>query len=179
MYGSESAATSIRQVPAGIKRLFEIGMVRLGQIHLDYGGGAYDDAKDFMASRGVRCCVFDPYNRSAAHNIQVLADLSRNRGAESASLLNVLNVIPTEDERLETVRCMLSWLKSSGVALVMVYEGDRSNRLRRTTKGWQCNLPIQMYQEEIVNQFGDDLYVLREGKQLFLSERSLEKGGPL
>ena len=59
-----SARTSIRQVSKPYKiHLDKFGFEK-GATILDFGGGRFDDAKNFMQKYDVKVMVYDPYNRS-------------------------------------------------------------------------------------------------------------------
>ena len=64
-----SHGTSLAQVPALHKKVKWVPGTR----NLDYGGGRYDHATEFLREKGVENFVFDPYNRDAQHNAEVKA----------------------------------------------------------------------------------------------------------
>ena len=88
-----SAATSQRQVPALIKIGDARGYWRRRTINLDLGGGKYELTTEALAYRGVYSRVTDPFNRSAAHNIDVAEWVKRYNGVDTVTCANVLNVI--------------------------------------------------------------------------------------
>ena len=72
---------------------------------LDYGGGKYDTNQEYMASKGIKLIVFDPYNRSKTHNAQVLK--RAKLGVDYIVCSNVLNVIAEPEvirDVLETIK---------------------------------------------------------------------------
>lgn len=146
-----SAGTSIRQVPAVFKQVKFIP----GSMNLDYGGGRYDDATNFLANQGVTNLVYDPYNRSAEHNSSVIREVEENGGADTATLANVLNVIKEPYIRKEVLQNVKSLLKPGGVCYIMVYEGDRTGNNTPTSKGFQLNRKTSEYLEEIQEVFSN------------------------
>lgn len=143
----ESAKTSIRQVASGLKKLVA-GIASKDDINLDYGGGRYDDGTDYLSQYGITNLVYDPFNRSQSHNQNVLAILN-NKKVDTATCLNVLNVIENKEERIGVVKDVIRYVKSGGIALFQCYKGDGSQETRRTSKGWQLNQPISFYKNEI------------------------------
>jgi hypothetical protein len=144
-----SASTSIRHVPAGFKKLVEIG----SKINLDWGGGKYDDGTKYLNSWGIINLIYDPYNRSKDHNKEMLNFCTAIGGADSGTLLNVLCVIPDQDERLAAVEKLFIYLKPSAKVILGVWPGNKSMKLKLTSKGWQMNQPLCFYQKEILEAF--------------------------
>lgn len=148
-----SAKTSLNQVPA-IFRLINQVMDRPAPFWvynddvLDVGGGKYDLLTDKLAEIGVRNHVLDPFNRSEEHNERVRKLLSV-RPADVALCSNVLNVIREVAARDAVHATIKRFTKPDGMAFFTVYEGDRSSRGRRTTKGWQANRPTKNYTREL------------------------------
>ena len=66
----DSAVTSLKQVARTFKQF--PGAFAAGSRNLDLGGGKYDIATDELASEGVSNLVFDPFNRSMKHNLEVV-----------------------------------------------------------------------------------------------------------
>lgn len=145
-----SAATSVRIIPRALR------LVRFvpGTVNADIGGGRFDDASRFLASLGVENLVFDPFNRDPGHNEAVIARL-RGGGADTATVLNVLNVIACPAARDRVVALAADAVGPDGAAWFQVYEGDRSGVGRRTPKGWQENRPLATYLPEIAAHFAE------------------------
>lgn len=95
---AESAYTSRNQVPALMK------MELLKGVNLDYGGGKYDKATEYLATQGVNNFVIDPFNRSKEHNDWAFDQTILGKRLDSITCLNVLNVIPDANERESVVR---------------------------------------------------------------------------
>jgi len=154
-----SADTSLKQVPA-ILRLIDkncenpaLFWVRRQRV-LDYGGGRYDELTDALAKRGVTNLIYDPYNRTTEHNALVRQVFSVNHGqADLALCSNVLNVVREPEARREILRDIKRMTKSDGIVFFTVYEGDKSSKGRKTSKGWQANRPTKNYVRELKREF--------------------------
>jgi len=152
-----SAATSLKQVPA-IFKLLNDNLERPESFWaftddiLDYGGGKYDLLTEKLAEIGVRNWVYDPFNRTKEHNTLVRQMLVA-RPADHAICSNVLNVIREKEARLEVLRDIAKLTSPLGSVFVTVYEGDRSSRGKKTTKGWQNNRPLKSYLPEFRKVF--------------------------
>jgi SAM-dependent methyltransferase len=126
---------------------------RKGTTHIDIGGGKFDNAKDFLGNLGVDAHVFDPYNRTAEHNQEVMERVGKEK-ADSASLFNVLNVIKEPEYREEALRTAHQALKPGGKIFISVYEGDKSGVGKRTkTDSWQNNMSTAAHLPEIKKIF--------------------------
>lgn len=149
-----SANTSINsaKVPAVFKK---IDWAK-GEVNLDIGGGKFDTATEYLERLGVKNLVYDPYNRSDAHNGSVLLQAMQMNGVFSCTISNVLNVIAEQDERYKVLMRAWRFLKEGGTVYVTVYEGDRSGVGRQTGKDqWQNNKPLREYLQEVREVFGN------------------------
>ena len=158
-----SAATSVKQVPA-IFRLMNKNLVHPALFWarnrevLDYGGGRFDLLTENLADIGVRNWVYDPFNRSDAHNALVRQMLTI-QPADIAICANVLNVIKEPAVRREVLRDIKRLLNPEGTAWFTFYEGNRSSRGKKTTKGWQANRPTKNYIKELRKEFQEGWFV--------------------
>lgn len=147
-----SAATSIRQVPKLHKALIAAQALAPGSINADIGGGKYDDATNALASVGVENLVIDPGNRSPAHNRAMLDRVEDGR-ADSATIANVLNVIPDAQVRRQVLETARNVVRPGGTVYVDCYEGDGHGVGKETSKGWQENRKLASYLTEISDVF--------------------------
>ena len=152
-----SAKTSIKQVPA----LFKHPGVRFGDVNIDIGGGRFDLATNYLAERGTRNLVFDPYNRGSEENSATLNYLMSGNKADTATCANVLNVIAEPRARANVILETAKSIGEDGTAYFMVYEGDGSGQGKETSSGWQNNRKTADYVQEIRQYFDD---VTRQGK---------------
>lgn len=144
-----SSYTSRNIVPTVFRRV----KFKQGTVNLDYGGGKYDSATEFLASQGVTNYVYDPYNRTDAHNTKVIKAIEQNGGADTVTCSNVLNVIAEEESRDRVIRNIKLCLKKDGVAYFTVYSGNGSGKGEATRDGYQSNLPTEAYLDEIRKHF--------------------------
>lgn len=143
-----SAQTALCQVPALLKR----APLPARGVNLDIGGGACDRGTQFLRGRQVTSYVYDPFNRSAEEN-QRAAKAACCGQAASVTIANVLNVIPEAQARRRVLQQAADAVGAKGRVFVDVYEGDRSGRGRRTSKGWQANRALGAYKRELERVF--------------------------
>ena len=152
-----SAKTSIKQV-AG---LFKDKNAKFGKTNIDVGGGRFNLVTDYLAERGTKNMVFDPYNRGVDENTATLRYLQNGGRADTATCANVLNVIREPDARANVILEVAKCIRDGGTAYFTVYEGDGSGEGRQTSSGWQNNRKTADYVSEIGLYFDD---VQRKGK---------------
>lgn len=152
-----SAKTSIKQV-AG---LFKDKNAKFGKTNIDVGGGRFNLVTDYLAERGTKNMVFDPYNRGVDENTATLRYLQNGGRADTATCANVLNVIREPDARANVILEVAKCIRDGGTAYFTVYEGDGSGEGRQTSSGWQNNRKTADYVSEIERYFDD---VQRKGK---------------
>ena len=146
-----SAGTSLNQVPALFKSA--VFSPAPGSRNLDIGGERYDMGTKYLKDeRKVDSAVYDPYNRSAEHNDQVLRDYEANP-ADTVTVANVLNVIKEKGARQDTIGKANQYLRPGGVAYFSIYEGDKSGKGRETSKGFQHNKRAQDFLAEVREVF--------------------------
>ena len=149
-FSSEKTSINSNKLPA-IFRL--IKNWASGTLNLDYGGGKFDNASEYLAELGVTNLIYDKYNRSSEHNNSVITQVRQNGGADTSTLSNVLNVIKEKSARIACLKNIRNLLKPSGVLYVTVYEGSGSGEGKPTSSGYQRNLKTEGYLEEIQEIF--------------------------
>lgn len=156
-----SANTSINsgKLPA----IFNLVKFDPHSLNLDYGGGKFDNAAEYLKQYNVENLVYDPYNRSSQHNNDVLSKVKKNGGADTTTCSNVLNVIKEPEARLSVIKNIYKLTKSGGVAYFTVYEGTGKGDEGPTKAGYQLNRKTVDYIEEIASVFGEN-NVVRKGK---------------
>lgn len=152
-----SAKTSIKQV-AG---LFKDKNAKFDKTNIDVGGGRFNLVTDYLAERGTKNMVFDPYNRGVDENTATLRYLQNGGRTDTATCANVLNVIREPDARANVILEVAKCIRDGGTAYFTVYEGDGSGEGRQTSSGWQNNRKTADYVSEIGRYFDD---VQRKGK---------------
>lgn len=144
-----SAKTSVNTLP----RTFKIIHFDNNTINLDYGGGRFETATNFLKTMGVKNLVYDPYNRSSSHNRDVLDEIKEEGGADTATCNNVLNVIAEKESRMRVIKNIHHLLKDDGKAYFCIYKGDGSQIPKETKSGFQNNIPTKAYVPEIQEVF--------------------------
>lgn len=155
----DSAATSINsnKLPA----IYKMVSFNEGDVVVDFGGGKFDNAVEYIRDKGATLCVYDPYNRSAEHNREVLRILRENGGADAAVNSNVLNVIKEPEARKNVLENIARITKPGAPIYITVYEGRGDGQEGPTKSGYQLNRKTADYLEEIQEVFPD---ATRRGK---------------
>jgi len=175
-----SAGTSINQMPA-IMRLINkthhdaaVFWATTDDV-LDYGGGRFSQMTDYLARIKVRNLIYDPFNQGDDHNALV-RQLVETRPADVGICSNVLNVIREPARRLEVLENLKKWVNpEGGMIYITVYEGDKTSKGRRTSKGWQSNRPDKNYMREIKRVFPNCFGCRWGGKALVVIENWPQK----
>lgn len=151
-----SAATSINKakLPTGYSTVHKkLKGWKPDTLHIDIGGGKFDNAVEFLGNLGVEAHVYDPFNRTPEHNQRVMERVGK-QGADTASMFNVLNVIKEPEYRIEALRTAHKTLKPGGRIFIGIYEGDRSGVGKRTkADSWQNNMPTAAHLDEVREVF--------------------------
>lgn len=125
-----------------------------GTTNFDNGGGKFDNATDYLKTKGVKNLIYDPFNRTKEHNQSVVDQIARQK-ADTATISNVLNVIQEKEARLEVLRNTKSALKPGGTAYITIYEGNGSGIGKPSSKGYQLNMKTRDYVNEVREVFPD------------------------
>lgn len=155
----DSAATSINS--SKLPAIYKMVNFNPGDVVIDFGGGRFDNAVEYIKDKGATLLVYDPYNRSAEHNEQVLATLGENGGADAAVNSNVLNVIKEPEARQAVLQNIKKLLKPGAPVYITVYEGRKDGVEGPTKSGYQLNRKTEGYLEEVQEVFPD---AKRKGK---------------
>lgn len=152
----QCSKTSRPQVARGFKRIDWVA----GQINLDYGGGKYDMATEFLKTLDVMNLVYDPYNRSEEDNHFALT--MGYHHSTTTTCFNVLNVIKEKKWRRAAIfGCRFP---NTEKIYFQVYEGDRSGEGRQTGEGnWQNNKRLSFYRSEIRGAFPQSTITMKDG----------------
>ena len=154
-----SAATSINsnKLPA----IYNMVEFRPGDVVVDFGGGKFDNAVNYLKDKDVTLLVYDPYNRSAEHNKEVLRLLKEHGGADAAVNSNVLNVIKEPEAREAVLKNIKKITKRGAPIYITVYEGRGDGAEGPTKSGYQLNRKTSDYMDEVGSVFSN---VKRKGK---------------
>lgn len=147
----DSAATSINsnKLPA----IYSMVNFNEGDVVIDFGGGKFDNAVEYIKDKGATLLVYDPYNRSAEHNQEVLSILEQNGGADAAVNSNVLNVIKEPEARKAVLQNIKQLTKPGAPIYITVYEGRGDGVEGPTKSGYQLNRKTADYMDEIQEVF--------------------------
>lgn len=115
-----SAETCRNQKAAGARLIQEVFDMPIRV--LDFGGGKYSEAQDYINALGGFCNVYDPYNRTHEQNIDALS-----QKYDLMMCNNVLNVL-TDDVLHHVVEDMKKVVQLCEIKsiIVTVYERDGS-----------------------------------------------------
>lgn len=156
-----SADTSLRQVAGLFKD--KNAYFHPNTLNLDYGGGKYDLASEYMRHYfDVTSLVYDPFNRSAQHNNEVISQVRKNGGADTVTCANVLNVIKEPTAREVAIKNIYKYLKPGGIAYFTTYEKAGQEGPTGGNK-YQLARKTAAYIPEIAEIFGAD-NVVKKGK---------------
>lgn len=149
----DSAETSINsnKLPA----VYRMISIPEGTIGVDFGGGKFDNGVEHIRDLGATLCVYDPYNRSAEHNREVIKTLKENGGADWAINSNVLNVIKEPEARRAVLENISKITKPGAPIYITVYEGRGDGNEGQTKSGYQLNRKTQDYLDDIREVFPD------------------------
>ncbi len=162
----DSAATSINSTK--LPAIYRMIKLEPGTVGVDFGGGKFDNAVEYLRDQDVTLCVYDPYNRSAEHNREVLRTLRANGGADFAINSNVLNVIKEPEARKGVLENIKKITKSGAPIYITVYEGRGDAKEGVTKSGYQLNRKTADYLEEIQEVFPD---AKRRGKLIVATNK--------
>ena len=162
----DSAATSINSTK--LPAIYRMIKLQPGTVGVDFGGGKFDNAVEYLRDQDVTLCVYDPYNRSAEHNREVLRTLRANGGADFAINSNVLNVIKEPEARKGVLENIKKITKPGAPIYITVYEGRGDAKEGVTKSGYQLNRKTADYLEEIQEVFPD---ATRKGKLIVATNR--------
>lgn len=161
-FTSENTSINSKKLPA----IFNMVTFNPGTVNLDYGGGRFDNVAEYLKQYDVINLVYDPFNRSAEHNQEVIRIIREHGGADTATCSNVLNVIKEPEVRLNVLKNISKLVKSGGTVYITVYEGKGNNAEGPTKSGYQLNRKTADYLEEIQQVFPD---AKRNGKLIVCS----------
>lgn len=149
----DSAKTSInsKNLPA----VYNMISLPASSVGVDFGGGKFDNAVEYLANQDITLYVYDPYNRSTEHNREVLKALKANGGADFAINSNVLNVIKEPEARRNVLENIKKITKPGAPIYITVYEGSGRGNEGATKSGYQLNRKTADYLEEIQEVFPD------------------------
>lgn len=166
----DSAATSINS--SKLPAVYNMVKFNPGDVVVDFGGGKFDNAVNYLKDQDVTLLVYDPYNRSAEHNKDVLRVIKEHGGADAAVNSNVLNVIKESEARKAVLQNIKKITKKGAPIYITVYEGTGKGNEGPTKSGYQLNRKTSDYMDEISQVFSN---VKRKGKLITAINESLNE----
>lgn len=125
---------------------------------LDVGGGQFDHNAHYLKrEKNIELFVWDPYNRSAAHNEKVKLAVTQKH-VDAVTSMSVLNVIPEVRARLAHIVTLKSALALNGKAYFKIWPGEgwlKGSYLPSASKtAYQANAYAQRFLNEVEMVFG-------------------------
>lgn len=164
-YTSENTSINSKKLPA----IYNMVSFHPGDVILDYGGGKFDNAVNYLSDQDVTLLVYDPYNRSTDHNRDVIRTLKQLGGADASVCSNVLNVIKEPEARMKVLENIQKLTKPGGSVYITVYEGSGKGNEGPTKSGYQLNRKTEGYLDEIQKVFPN---ARRRGKLVYATNTS-------
>ena len=183
-FTSENTSINDSSAPALFQKIGK--KLKPGTINVDYGGGKFDSAAEYLAKFDVINLVIDPFNRSSEHNQEVLATLRAAGGADTATCANVLNVIKERENRMRVLQNIRRCVKPGGTIYFWIHEGgstrDRIGRdgtfkkgvklpSGKTSKGYQLRWYTEEYLDEIRSVFPDAYHTSEKSLMIIATNR--------
>ena len=141
-------------------KAFKEGKITLGPKNADIGGGRFDQITKWLKGKGVDNVVWDRFNRDEAHNADAQSKLAGGQ-ADTATVSNVLNVIPDETGRLTTIATAHDAIKDGGKAYFSMYTAPKAGEVKGRD-AYQVGKKTADYIPEIEKVFGEG-NVVRKG----------------
>ena len=162
-YDSKVTSINSAKLPTIFSLVQKLGGFKPGTCNCDVGGGRFDNVAQYLKDFDVLNLVYDPFNRSKEHNKDVIDFVKENKGADTVTCSNVLNVIKEPENRLSVIKNCSRLVKSGGTVYFTVYEGSGSGEGKADDKrkSYQTNMKTQDYQSELEQVFDN---VQRKGK---------------
>lgn len=110
---------------AGINAFYDLPLDDNVSVMVDFGGGRFDVNKDYMQKKNIELLVWDPYNRTQAHNERVKQFVLQTK-VKAVSSMSVLNVIPEVEVRLMHLATLKAALIPYGKAYIKIWPGEGS-----------------------------------------------------
>lgn len=151
---------------AGVNAFRDIHFDKSVKRVLDVGGGKFDCNRDYLkTTRNITLFVWDPFNRSSQHNLQIEHEMAENT-ADAATSMSVLNVISEISARLAHIVTVWKSLTVNGKAYFKIWPGEdifKGTYLpSSTSKSYQANAFCDRFIREIQLVFGIDFVTINK-----------------
>ena len=148
-FTSENTSINKTRLP----HVFKIVNFEPGTLNVDYGGGRFDNAADYLSDMDVVNIVLDPFNRNKKHNREGINLIREHGGADTATCSNVLNVIKEPENRMQVLENIKKLVRPGGTVYIYIHEGDKSGNEGTTRNGYQLHKLTSDYLDEIRQVF--------------------------
>lgn len=153
-YGGISADTARNVLPAVFKRVKETFGWH-GTANFDLGSGPFNKLSEALKKLDIINLKVDPRHYNSTYNQR--NSLSATLNADTATVSNVLNVLPTKMERRKVLLELARVMRLGCVVYITVNEGTRSG-IKRCWKrdgqyNYQLNRPLKWYLKEVQSIF--------------------------
>lgn len=146
------------------------GKISLGPVNADIGGGQYDDITNWLESKGVKNIVWDRFNRDKSFNAMAESSL-RGGQADTATVSNVLNVIPETAARKAVIATAKDTLRPGGKAYFTMYAAPKAG-LVEGRDAFQAGTKAKTYIPEIEQVFGPGS--VQQSGDILIATKSLD-----
>ena len=148
-FTSENTSMNKTHIPA----VFSKAKFEPGTLNVDYGGGRYDNAADYLSGMDVINIVLDPFNRNKKHNREGINLIREHGGADTATCSNVLNVIKEPESRIQVLENIKKLVRPGGTVYIYIHEGNKDDVEGPTRNGYQLNRKTDRYLDEVRQVF--------------------------
>lgn len=143
---------------SGINAFYDINFDKDVMRILDVGGGRYDHNKEYLKrERNIDLLVWDPFNRTQAHNEAIKQVVSTDK-VDAATSMSVLNVIAEPIIRIAHIATLKDALKLTGKAYFKIWPGEWPFRGSyfpiKTESAFQANAYADRFYNEVCLVFG-------------------------
>lgn len=151
-YTSKNTSINSNKLPIIYSKINKIHTINGVKRILDVGGGKFDNAVQYMKEAfDISVLVYDKFNRSEEHNLNVLKQCSVDK-ADLSIVSNVLNVIREDSVKSKVLFLAIDNTKPEGKVLIKIYEGDKSGIGSPTKKDcWQENKKTKEYHDLFIS----------------------------
>lgn len=148
-FTSENTSINKSRIPA----VFNAVTFEPGTLNVDYGGGRFDNAADYLSTMDVVNIVLDPFNRNKKHNREGINLIREHGGADTATCSNVLNVIKEPESRIQVLENIKKLVRPGGTVYIYIHEGNKDDVEGPTRNGYQLNRKTDKYLDEVRQVF--------------------------
>ena len=132
-----SKKTARNHVPAIYRLVLNKFGWACGSVNLDLGSGPYCKLSTTLRrNHAISSYNYDPEWFSDEFNDKMLYKVVQHGGADTVTISNVLNVLPTHRERADLLETAMLFGKPEGRIYITVHEGDKSGTLKKTLYGY-------------------------------------------